>query len=104
MERTHLWAKLADATRPLNAAPNDRRTTLTEVVRTVDAGRDAGIDSTEISHVRGLALTALSSGERGVMVKAIARIYGTALIERAKSHERADEEAVAKAARVLPSA
>jgi|GEM_PF-3104135 len=102
MERTHLWTKLADATRPLNAAPADRRTTLNEVVRTVDAGRDAGLDSTEISNVRGLALTALSSGERGVMVKAIARIYGTALLERAKAHERneADHDASAKSSPV----
>ncbi|HYH80839.1 MAG TPA: hypothetical protein VEX86_13650 [Longimicrobium sp.] len=87
MERTHLWTKLADTTRPLTSAPADRRTTLDEVVRTVDAGRAAGLDGHEISHVRGLALTALSSGERGVMVKAIARIYGTALLERAKAHE-----------------
>ena len=103
MERTHLWTKLADATRPLNAAPSDRRSTLDEVVRTVDAGRVAGLDGHEISHVRGLALTALSSGERGVMVKAIARIYGTALLERAKAHEKTDADRDANAAKVPPA-
>jgi hypothetical protein len=39
-----------------------------------------------MSHVRGLALAAISSGERHEMVNAIARIYGTALVERAKGH------------------
>lgn len=86
MERTHVWAKVADATRPLQAAPADRRVTLDEVVRVVDAARNAGHDSAEMSHVRGLALAAISSGERRDMVNAIARIYGTALVERAKAH------------------
>lgn len=86
MERTHVWVKVAEATRPLQTAPADRRHTLDEVVRVVDAARDAGHDSTEMSHVRGLALAAISSGERRDMVNAIARIYGTALVERAKAH------------------
>ena len=86
MERTHVWAKVAEATRPLQTAPADRRTTLNEVVLAVDAARNAGLDSVEMSHVRGLALAAISSGERHDMVNAIARIYGTALVERAKAH------------------
>ncbi|HEU4559167.1 MAG TPA: hypothetical protein VFS20_15000 [Longimicrobium sp.] len=85
MERTHLWTRVAQATRPLQVG-NDRRDTLDEVVRTVDAARQAGLDSAEMSHVRGLALSAISSGERKDMVNAIARIYGTALVERAKAH------------------
>ena len=85
MERTHLWTKVAQTTRPLQVAA-DRRTTLDEVVRTVDAARQTGLDSAEMSHVRGLALAAISSGERRDMVNAIARIYGTALVERAKAH------------------
>ena len=86
MERTHVWVKVAEATRPLQTAPADRRLTLDEVVRVVDDARDAGLDSAEMSHVRGLALAAISSGERRDMVNAIARIYGTALVERAKGH------------------
>jgi hypothetical protein len=86
MERSHLWTKVAQATRPLQVAPGDRRVTLDEVVRTVDAAREAGLESVEMSHVRGLALAAISSGERRDMVNAIARIYGTALVERAKAH------------------
>jgi hypothetical protein len=34
--------------------------------------------------VRGLALAALSSGERAAIISAMARIYSTSLIERAK--------------------
>jgi hypothetical protein len=86
MERSHLWTKVAQATRPLQVSPSDRRVTLDEVVRTVDAAREAGLESAEMSHVRGLALSAISSGERRDMVNAIARIYGTALVERAKAH------------------
>jgi hypothetical protein len=86
MERTHVWVKVAEATRPLQTAPADRRQTLDQVVRVVDSARQAGLDSTEMSHVRGLALAAISSGERRDMVNAIARIYGTALVERAKAH------------------
>jgi hypothetical protein len=86
MERTHVWAKVAEATRPLQIAPADRRVTLDQVVRVVDDARVAGLDSAEMSHVRGLALAAISSGERRDMVNAIARIYGTALVERAKAH------------------
>ena len=89
MERTHVWVRVADATRPLTAAPTEKRVTLEEVVRTVDAARAAGLDSTEMSHVRGIALAAISSGERREMVNAIARIYGTALVERAKGHATA---------------
>jgi hypothetical protein len=86
MERSHLWARVAEVTRPRNAAPSDKRTALDEVVRTVDAGRRAGLESMEMSHVRGLALAAISSGQREAMLRAIARIYGTALVERAKAH------------------
>jgi hypothetical protein len=37
-------------------------------------------------------------------VKAIARIYGTALIERAKAHERTDADRDANAAKARPVA
>lgn len=86
MERTHVWVKVADATRPLTAAPVEKRLALEEVVRTVDAARAAGHDSPEMSHVRGLALAAIASGIRAEMIHAIARIYGTALVERARAH------------------
>jgi hypothetical protein len=37
-----------------------------------------------MGHVRGLALHALSAGQREPMLSAMARIYSTSLVERAK--------------------
>lgn len=81
---TRLWARVAEVTRPLQPVDTDRRTVLDHVVRAVEDARNAGVDSAEASHVRGLALTALSNGERATMLSAMARIYSTSLIERAK--------------------
>jgi hypothetical protein len=50
----------------------------------VEDAREAGVNSVEASHVRGLALTALSNGEHGAILSAMARIYSTSLVERAK--------------------
>jgi len=83
-EETNLWARVAEATRPLQPPENDRRAVLDRVVRAVEDARAAGLASAEMSHVRGLALTALSNGERGAIISAMARIYSTSLIERAK--------------------
>ena len=81
---TTLWTRVAEATRPLQPPENDRRAVLDRVVRAVEDARAAGLATAEMSHVRGLALTALSSGERAVILSAMARIYSTSLIERAK--------------------
>lgn len=81
---TRLWTAVAEATRPLQPPETDRRIVLDRVVRAVEDARVAGVESAEASHVRGLALTALSSGERGVILSAMARIYTTSLVERAK--------------------
>ena len=85
MERTHLWTLVAEATRPLQPPDNDKRDALGRVVRAIDHARDAGIDTAEMAEVRGLALVALSDGERKKLVSAMAKIYGTALVERAKA-------------------
>ena len=81
---TTLWTRVAEATRPLQPPEMDRRQVLDRVVRAVEDARAAGVATAEMSHVRGLALTALSSGERGAIISAMARIYSTSLIERAK--------------------
>jgi len=83
-EETRLWTRVAEATRPLQPPETDRRAVLDRVVRAVEDARDAGLASAEMSHVRGLALTALSSGERAAILSAMARIYSTSLVERAK--------------------
>ena len=83
-EETRLWARVAEVTRPLQPPDTDRRVVLNHVVRAVEDARDAGVNSAEASHVRGLALTALSNGERGAILSAMARIYSTSLVERAK--------------------
>ena len=83
-EETRLWTRLAEATRPLQPPETDRRAVLDHVVRAVEDARAAGVVSVEASHVRGLALTALSIGERGAILSAMARIYTTSLVERAK--------------------
>ena len=83
-EETRLWTRVAEATRPLQPPENDRRVVLDRVVRAVEDARDAGVNSVEAGHVRGLALTALSNGERAAIISAMARIYSTSLIERAK--------------------
>jgi hypothetical protein len=79
-----MWSMVAEATRPLQPPENDRRDALDRVVRAIDSARDAGMDSAEMSQVRGLALVALAEGERQKLTSAMARIYGTALVERAK--------------------
>jgi hypothetical protein len=71
-------------TRPLQPPDTDRRVVLDNVVRAVEDARNAGVDSAEASHVRGLALTALSNGQREALRSAVARIYSTSLFERAK--------------------
>ena len=81
---TTLWTRVAEATRPLQPPEMDRRQVLDRVVRAVEDARAAGLGSAEMSHVRGLALTALSNGERAAIISAMARIYSTSLIERAK--------------------
>jgi hypothetical protein len=83
-EETRLWTRVAEATRPLQPPESDRRLVLDRVVRAVEDARAAGVASAEMSHVRGLALAALSSGERAAIISAMARIYSTSLIERAK--------------------
>jgi hypothetical protein len=79
-----LWSTVADATRPLQPPENDKRNALDRVVAAIDRARDAGLDTAEMAEVRGVALVALSAGERKVLVSAMAKIYGTALLERAK--------------------
>ena len=81
---TALWTRVAEATRPLQPPENDRRAVLDRVVRAVEDARAAGLATAEMSHVRGLALSALSSGERSAIISAMARIYSTSLVERAK--------------------
>jgi hypothetical protein len=83
-EETRLWARVAEVTRPLQPPDTDRRVVLDNVVRAVEDARNAGVDSAEASHVRGLALTALSNGQREALRSAVARIYSTSLFERAK--------------------
>jgi hypothetical protein len=83
-EETRLWARVAEVTRPLQPPDTDRRVVLDNVVRAVEDARNAGVDSAEASHVRGLALTALSNGQREALRSAVARIYRTSLFERAK--------------------
>lgn len=85
MERNQLWSLVAEATRPLQPPEHDKRDALGRVVRVIERARDAGIDSAEMAEVRGLALVALSDGERKKLVSAMAKIYGTALVERAKA-------------------
>jgi len=84
LAETRLWARVAEVTRPLQPPDTDRRAVLDHVVRAVEDARTAGVESAEASHVRGLALTALSNGERGAILSAMARIYSTSLVERAK--------------------
>jgi len=79
-----LWSAVAEATRPLQPPENDKRQALDRVVTAIDQARDAGLDTAEMAEVRGVALVALSDGQRKVMVSAMAKIYGTALVERAK--------------------
>lgn len=81
---TRLWSRVAEVTRPLQPPETDRRAVLNRVVRAVEDAREAGVNSVEASHVRGLALTALSNGEHGAILSAMARIYSTSLVERAK--------------------
>ena len=83
-EETILWTRVAEATRPLQPPETDRRLVLDRVVQAVEDARAAGLASAEMSHVRGLALSAISSGERAAIISAMARIYSTSLIERAK--------------------
>lgn len=83
-EETRLWTRVAEATRPLQPPETDRRVVLDRVVRAVEDAREAGLASAEMSHVRGLALTALSNGQREAILSAMARIYSTSLVERAK--------------------
>jgi len=83
-EETILWTRVAEATRPLQPPETDRRLVLDRVVRAVEDARAAGLASAEMSHVRGLALSAISSGERAAIISAMARIYSTSLVERAK--------------------
>ncbi|HSU14956.1 hypothetical protein [Longimicrobium sp.] len=85
MNRSALWSAVADATRPLQPPDTDKRDALGRVVRAIEDARDAGIDSAEMAQVRGLALVALSDGARPKLVSAMARIYGTAIVERAKA-------------------
>ena len=80
-----LWTLVAEVTRPLQPPEIDRRDALGRVVRAIEDARDAGLDSTEMAEVRGLALVALSNGERRKLTSAMAKIYGTALVERAKT-------------------
>lgn len=84
IQASRLWTRLAETTRPLQPAGLDRRAALDLVVRAVEVARDAGITSTEMSHVRGLALHALSAGSRDAELSAMARIYSTSILERAK--------------------
>jgi hypothetical protein len=84
VERLRLWTRVAEATRPRQLPPEGREGVLGAVVEAVEAARDAGLESAEMSQVRGMALAAMSAGTRPEMVSAIARIYGTALLERAK--------------------
>jgi hypothetical protein len=84
VENSRLWTRVAEATRPRQLAPDGRLSALGQVVEAVEAARDAGLESAQMSEVRGLALSALSTGERADTVRALARIYGTALVERAK--------------------
>jgi hypothetical protein len=84
-KRNELWSAVADATRPLQPPDNDKRDALGRVVRAIEDARHAGIDSAEMGEVRGLALVALSDGDRRTLVSAMAKIYGTALVERAKA-------------------
>jgi len=83
--RNELWSAVAEATRPLQPPDNDKRDALGRVVRAIEDARDDGIDSAEMAEVRGLALVALSDGDRRKLVSAMARIYSTALVERAKA-------------------
>jgi hypothetical protein len=84
IEESNLWTRVAEATRPLQPPESDRRAVLDRVLSAVEEARAAGLASAEMSHVRGLALTALSNGERGAILSAMARIYSTSLVERAK--------------------
>ncbi|MBV9110228.1 MAG: hypothetical protein JO306_12530 [Gemmatimonadetes bacterium] len=79
-----MWTAVAEATRPLQPPETDKRQALDRVVAAIDRARGSGLDSAEMAEVRGVALVALSDGQRKVMVSAMAKIYGTALIERAK--------------------
>lgn len=79
-----LWSAVAEATRPLQPPETDKRQALDRVVAAVDRARGAGLDTAEMAEVRGVALVALSDGERKQLVSAMAKIYGTALVERAK--------------------
>lgn len=81
---SRLWSRVVEATRPLQPPETDRRAVLDRVVRAVEDARAAGVNSVEASHVRGLALTALSNGEHSAILSAMARIYSTSLVERAK--------------------
>jgi hypothetical protein len=83
-EESRLWSRVAEVTRPLQPPETDRRAVLDRVVRAVEDARAAGVTSAEASHVRGLALTALSNGEHSAILSAMARIYSTSLFERAK--------------------
>jgi hypothetical protein len=85
MKRNEMWSAVAEATRPLQPPDNDKRDALGRVVRAIEDAREAGIDSREMAEVRGLALVALSEGDRRKLVSAMAKIHGTALVERAKT-------------------
>ncbi|HEX6746025.1 MAG TPA: hypothetical protein VF092_01835 [Longimicrobium sp.] len=84
MKPNQLWTLVAEVTRPLQPDV-DRRDVLGRVIRAIEDARDAGFDSAEMAEVRGLALVALSNGERRKLTSAMAKIYGTALVERAKT-------------------
>lgn len=84
LKPNQLWTLVAEVTRPLQPDV-DRRDVLGRVIRAIEDARDAGFDSAEMAEVRGLALVALSNGERRKLTSAMAKIYGTALVERAKT-------------------
>jgi hypothetical protein len=82
MER-RMWARVAEATRPLHADTLDGGRALAAVLQAVEEGRGAGLDSAEMRRVRGLALDALQGGSHA-QLSAVARIHGAALVERAR--------------------
>jgi hypothetical protein len=84
MKDHDVWTRVAEATRPLQPPETDKREMLGRVVTAIDSARGAGLDTAEMSEVRGIALVAMSGDDRKKLVAAMAKIYGTALVERAK--------------------
>ena len=78
------WHGLADLTRPLQPAFAEADGVLKRVVAAVDHARTGGLHAAELGHVRGTALDALAKGNRSDYLAAIARIYTTSLLERAR--------------------